>query len=77
MKGEGMALGEKITKYPAAASEFRTHDLCVTSPTPYPLRHPDFCICLSEKRIYVCQNNTIYVICNKKKAKTNLICLML
>ena len=45
-----MALEEKITKYPVAASEFRTHDLSVASPTPYPLSHPDFCIGQMEKK---------------------------
>ena len=51
MDGKGMALEEKITKHPVDASEFRTHDLRDASPTPYPLGHPDFCICLLEKRI--------------------------
>ena len=46
-----MALEEKITKYPVDASEFRTHDPRVASPTLYPLGHPDFCILLPEKRI--------------------------
>ena len=51
MEGKEKALEEKITKYPVAASEFRTHDLSVASPTPYPLSHPDFCIGQMEKRI--------------------------
>ena len=34
MKGKGKALEVKITKYPDAAGEFRTHDLRVTREEP-------------------------------------------
>ena len=34
MEGKGKALEEKITKYPVAAREIRTHDLRVTREEP-------------------------------------------
>ena len=48
-EGKGKALEEKITKYPVAASEIRTHDLRVGRRTPKPLRHRDFHMSSMEK----------------------------
>ena len=75
MEGKEKALEGKITKYPVASSEIRTYDLWVTRRTLYQLSCPDFYMYPLEKGVKYLKN-TKYVICNKKKAKTNLICLM-
>ena len=72
MKGKGKALEGKITKYPVAPSEIRTHDLRVTREKPQttrPLSHMG-----SEDRN---KKPSMYTkLCNSNKmAKANLICL--
>ena len=53
MEGKGKALEEKITKYPVAASEIRTHDLRVTREKPQTIQPLGLMYELIGKNMYI------------------------